>query len=1228
MEATASQSAKMEDLVIKVQYQTNLRRFIVPRPPASKFADVKARIREALSIADGVEFSLTYRDKDDDLVTMAGDDDLYDAFTIQNLNPLRVFVTVESDSRGTGPAPGDTGVWGSGWSRTAQVTRKSAPGTTDGSGWGDAPTAGANGWGGESSGARAGGASGWGGESSGARAGGASGWGGESSGARAGGPIGWGGESSGPRAGGASGWGGESSGQRAGGASGWAEPPFPRVGGKPGFMGWSMWGRGRGAGWGGGWGGGGGGGNRGWGGWGDRRGATGEWGAAGGSGAESGGWGDGWAEVHVLPKRGTNHPASPPPASAPTSAPPPPASPSPAPPAPQRAPPGSSQERGTSADPRGPQPPRHDCNLFDILRNLEDRLRAAASEPNTVPGLDATVAAVSQSANVAKMVVQQIEQLMRANPALRTIGQDASQEAVARAFESVMGVVSNLAEQLGGHRTAADCGVGDDDVRAGRGPAGDGGNVHSCPAQRNSTGRGAGNGDAEAAAAGPAANQSPSGQGQASSADARQQREQQQKSGLSSANDSGSSDSSNDCGIQLHPGIYCDGCGVGPIVGPRFKSLLRDDYDLCRKCKEEGVGREESDADYMRIDRPVRAAMHVRPSGRCGPWNASGGCHGPTGGPAVGSVSFGGRPWHTFRVGPCHGGPSPGSAKEYDARFVRDVTISDGMEIIPNTTFMKIWCMRNSGLSPWPPFSQLVFVGGDKLGVLDTVLLELPENGLPPGEEVDVAVECASPEQPGRYVSNWRLALPSGQKFGHRLWIQVQVVDRATDEGGEVKVEGMPSAPMVEELEFHADGTDKAEDMERALTGGDFSEQEVRSSMTAPTTAEAPGQGKQEQRPHVEADSVTMKVTGHGSGVSVQESVAGGSSPPLAAAVEKLAYLSLASEGSVGDEGGEMAAGGSSPPLSVAVEKMTYLSLAPGGSVGGEGGEMLNAEDDDDGAVDFGEMVHLSDEQHPEGEQPFLTADVSVSEVSVDDDLSMSGGEDEGLVQKVKEEDQMPTGFTSASSSSGYPDDYVEGQLGGEGFSIVEKPLSVEIEEVEGDDIIISPVQVVAREIVKVKEVEEEIVAVDEYEPKSANDKVAGHGGGGGKPEDAVRPPPKPDTNSAAAAAPVAAPVVTEADGFKLSLRQELVSMGFQNLALNDELLKQYQYDLARTVEDLVSLSSWEDKLEDLQSMGFEDVNLNRRLMLKHKGSVPNAVKELVQIAKTGSGPNAAPKMY
>jgi hypothetical protein len=36
--------------------------------------------------------------------------------------------------------------------------------------------------------------------------------------------------------------------------------------------------------------------------------------------------------------------------------------------------------------------------------------------------------------------------------------------------------------------------------------------------------------------------------------------------------------------VEVHVGVCCDGCNCAPIVGPRYKSLEQDDFDLCATC--------------------------------------------------------------------------------------------------------------------------------------------------------------------------------------------------------------------------------------------------------------------------------------------------------------------------------------------------------------------------------------------------------------------------------------------------------------------------------------------------------------------------------------------------------------------------------------------------------------------------------------------------------------------
>ena len=55
--------------------------------------------------------------------------------------------------------------------------------------------------------------------------------------------------------------------------------------------------------------------------------------------------------------------------------------------------------------------------------------------------------------------------------------------------------------------------------------------------------------------------------------------------------------------------------------------------------------------------------------------------------------------------------------------------------------------------------------------------MQISVNGrINPCEETDVTVDFLAPARPGRYISYWRLALPSGQRFGQQIWVHIKVV--------------------------------------------------------------------------------------------------------------------------------------------------------------------------------------------------------------------------------------------------------------------------------------------------------------------------------------------------------------------------------------------------------------------------------------------------------------------
>ncbi|BAF09216.1 protein NBR1 homolog [Oryza sativa Japonica Group] len=191
----------------------------------------------------------------------------------------------------------------------------------------------------------------------------------------------------------------------------------------------------------------------------------------------------------------------------------------------------------------------------------------------------------------------------------------------------------------------------------------------------------------------------------------------------------------------FHRWIQCDGCGVQPIVGPRYKSKTKEDYDLCDAC----FHRMGNEVEYTRIDKPLLPQRLLRDPTLC-------------------------RKIHSRAA-------MKSKREKLESRFILDVTVLDGTLMAPSTPFTKIWRMHNNGSIMWPLGTQLIWVGGDQFALQTYVPLEIPVDGFPVDQEIDVAVDFVAPARPGRYISYWRLASPSGQKFGQRVWVHIQVED-------------------------------------------------------------------------------------------------------------------------------------------------------------------------------------------------------------------------------------------------------------------------------------------------------------------------------------------------------------------------------------------------------------------------------------------------------------------
>ncbi|KAE9012985.1 hypothetical protein PF011_g8682 [Phytophthora fragariae] len=76
-----------------------------------------------------------------------------------------------------------------------------------------------------------------------------------------------------------------------------------------------------------------------------------------------------------------------------------------------------------------------------------------------------------------------------------------------------------------------------------------------------------------------------------------------------------------------------------------------------------------------------------------------------------------------------------------------------------------VTCPDGTVLAPGEPF--------DKMQAPESVLIP----SVLPGKSIDVSLRMVAPTKPGRYTGYWRLSTPDGNRFGQRLWVDINVME-------------------------------------------------------------------------------------------------------------------------------------------------------------------------------------------------------------------------------------------------------------------------------------------------------------------------------------------------------------------------------------------------------------------------------------------------------------------
>jgi len=195
----------------------------------------------------------------------------------------------------------------------------------------------------------------------------------------------------------------------------------------------------------------------------------------------------------------------------------------------------------------------------------------------------------------------------------------------------------------------------------------------------------------------------------------------------------------------------CDGCAK-PIRGVRFKCQVCADYDLCERCEKDSFSIHDVEHKFTRLEH-----------GKVVPTS---------------TTSNGGHRRHNSIASQNSAFSPIAIARGLLCKFVEDITIPDGSIIMQNSKFRKTWKLQNVGQNTWPSETKLVFDSGHQLNAPNSIPIS---QQVPPGETIEISIDCEAPTQTGRYHSYWKLSI-GNETFGPKIWLDFIVVTNEFDQ--------------------------------------------------------------------------------------------------------------------------------------------------------------------------------------------------------------------------------------------------------------------------------------------------------------------------------------------------------------------------------------------------------------------------------------------------------------
>jgi hypothetical protein len=128
--------------------------------------------------------------------------------------------------------------------------------------------------------------------------------------------------------------------------------------------------------------------------------------------------------------------------------------------------------------------------------------------------------------------------------------------------------------------------------------------------------------------------------------------------------------------------------------------------------------------------------------------------------------------------------PAAVAISPFKAKFVHEVTLRTGSDVLSDQTLLKTWKLENNGAVAWDGQVKLVYTKGSLEPVCPSVAVATP---VEPGAAVEVSTMIHTPSALGRHRGVFRLQDAAGRFFGPRIWCDVTVVSEENKAVAEVR---------------------------------------------------------------------------------------------------------------------------------------------------------------------------------------------------------------------------------------------------------------------------------------------------------------------------------------------------------------------------------------------------------------------------------------------------------